>query len=168
LERAKLEFQRALYSQPSRLKRRDLKTKLWTVDIGNGLFSSLAYKFNDIIAEFVGRWRTKSEYEAIAAMEPCRRAYSIITSENGDVLDCYDAFIEGRCIASYANSPISCWDIESNKKAVENCRITVHGRKIYLRCGVKTVGAHSPKTFTIPPNTELLWNYNNSFVSYER
>ena len=152
LERAALEFQRALYSQDSNLRRRDPETKEWTKSIGKGLFSHLSYRKGENIAEFVGTWRSKVEYETLTAVEPWRKAYSIMsTQENGEVLDCYDTHQAGKCIASFANSPIACWDVGSNKKAIENCCIVFHKRKIYLQCGVKTVKHKSPNNNVTKP-----------------
>jgi hypothetical protein len=162
-----MEYQRALYSQDSNLRRRDPVSKEWTKHTGKGLFSHLSYKKGENIAEFVGTWRTKLEYETLTAVEPWRRAYSIMsTQENGDVLDYYDTHKAGKCVASFANSPIACWDVVNDKKAVENCCIVFHKRRIFLQCGVKTVKHRSPHNFIIPAHTELLFNYNTSYVSY--
>ena len=169
MQRAALEFQRALYSQPSNLRRRDPSTKEWTHSIGKGLFSNLSYKRGETIGEFVGTWRTKQEYEVLTAIEPWRKAYSIMsTQEHGDILDCYDAYIDGKCMLSFANSPIACWDVVNNKKAVENCSIVFSNRRILLKCGVNTVTHRSPNSFVTHTHTELLFNYNKSYVSYSK
>ena len=160
------ECDRALYQQPSELRRRDKQTKQWTSEIGQGLFSTMSYKRNEVIAEFKGTWRSLMEWEEIAAKEPWRRAYSIIASEHGDILDCFDHFKKGNCIASYSNSPIACIDLTTNTKAVANSRIKVSGKRIFLVCGVNKVGSRSPKHFVLQPHKEILWNYESSFISY--
>ena len=167
--RAQLEFQRSLYHKPSNLRRRDSQTKEWTVSIDAGLFSHLGYIRNEVIATFNGIWRSQSEYEEICKVEPWRRAYSICKSEHGEVLDCYDNYRKGLCMASYSNCPTACWDIEKNRKPVPNCYITNHGDVIKLRCGYKrgSEWISSPK-FRILPHEELLWNYGDSFVSYKQ
>lgn len=166
IDRAIAEYKRALYHQPSDLRRRDRTTKQWTVVIGEGLFSTLSYRRDETIAEFHGTWRSLMEWEELATREPWRRGYTIHASTNGDVLDCYDQYKCGECVASYANSPIACWDVVRNVKPVANCRITVNGRRVLLKCGVDKVGSKSPKGFVVPQNTELLWNYEKSFTNY--
>ena len=156
-----------MYHKESNLRRRDPKTKLWTVSIGSGLFSHIGYKRDEIIATFKGVWKTQSEWIKIAEQEPWRRAYSIAKSEKGDVYDCYDHYSQGLCIASYANCPIACKDVINNEKAKDNCRITIHKKYITLRCGVNITERESPKNFFIPPDTELLWHYGDSFISYK-
>ena len=168
LQRAADEMYRALYHQQSNLRRKNSKGQ-YTVSINEGLFSRLGYKRDEVIATFNGTIRTKDQYLALCADEPWRKAYSISFSTQGDVLDCYDKYIKGKCIASYANSPLGCFDLTTSKKAVDNCRLSVNlqSKTISLKCGVNELARKSPKAFIITPGTELLWDYGDSFVSYE-
>ena len=134
---------------------------MWTVSINSGLFSHIGYKRDEPIVTFKGVWKKQSEWKELAEKEPCRRAYSIAKSEHGDVLDCYDHFVQGLCVASYANCPIACKDIITNEKAKDNCRITIYKNVITLRCGVNSEGRESPKKFFIPPDTELGWSLSS-------
>ena len=168
LQRAVDEMYRALYHKESNLRRKDDKGK-YTVSINEGLFSRLLYKRDEVIATFHGITRTQEEYIQICTTEPWRRKYSICFSSNGDVLDCWEHYNKGLCLASYANSPRGCVDLATGKKAVDNCRLSVNlaARTMSLKCGVDVHSRLSPKTFQIEPDTELLWNYGDSFVGYD-
>jgi hypothetical protein len=172
LIRATIEMKRSLITKPSNLLAKDKSTGLFTRSIGKGLFSSLGYKRNDVIATFIGTIRSIPEYETICNLEPIRRSYSLISSTNGVVLDCYDHYKNGLCNASYANSPSGCFNTITKKKAVENCRLVVtneaNGKKTFtLRAGILKEGKRSSQFFYIPPNTELLWDYGDSFIGFE-
>ena len=141
-------------------------------NINKGLFSHLGYKRDDNIVSFIGTTRTKSEYEALCVLEPFRRAYSIISSTNGIVLDCYDQYKNGLYIASYSNSPVGCWNTITGTNAVPNCRLVISQdskkkKNFILRAGIKKDGKQSSKRFFIPPHTELLWDYGDSYISYD-
>ena len=168
LRRAADEMFRALYHQESNLRRKDEKGK-YTISVNEGLFSKLSYKRDEVIASFRGTVRTQEEYIAICVNEPWRRKYSISYSTNGNVLDCWDNYVNGLCIASYANSPRGCLNLATGLKAVDNCRLSINlqSKTMSLKCGVDIQSRRSPKGFSIQPGTELLWDYGDSFVSYE-
>ena len=166
IDRVISEFKKALYFKPSNLRRRNRTSKEWTVSIGDGLFSTLAYKRDEVIGEFCGTWRTPLDWEQLQAREPWRRGYTIQPSTNSDYLDCYDTYKSGNCILSYANSPIACWDVSLNIKPKANCRLQRYGRKLVLKCGIDKVGSRSPANFMIAPHTELTWNYEKDFINY--
>ena len=172
LERATVEMKRSLYSKPSSIFAKDRITGLYSRSIGKGLFSHLGYRNNDTIVVFVGKIRTIAEYQAVCALQPQRRSYSLISSTNGVVLDCYDHYNNGFCIASYANSPHECFNKVTNKNAVANCRLVVsndnNGSKTFtLRAGIVKGNKCTSSHFYIPPNTELLWDYGDSFIGYD-
>ena len=127
------------------------------------------YKFNDPITSFVGTVRSQEEYQNLCKTEPWRRGYSLAFSEHGDILDCYDQYVKGLCIASFSNSPLKCFNLETQKPAVENCRLVVNLKKktMTLVCGIIKEGRNKSKpNFSIAPDTELLWEYGDSFVNY--
>ena len=174
LERATIEMKRSLYAKPSVLRVRDKFTGLFTKTLTNpkGLFSHLGYRRNDNIVKFVGTIRSLSEYEVICAKEPLRRSYSLISSEHGVILDCYDQYKNGFCLASYANSPLGCWNTVTNTKATENCRLVITtdekgNKSFWLRAGIRRNGKQSSRRFFIPPHQELLFHYGDSYIGYE-
>jgi hypothetical protein len=159
LQRAADEMYRALYHKESNLRRKDKDGK-YTKSIKEGLFSKLSYKRDETIATFKGTIRTQEEYIAICVCSPWRKGYSIAFSTNGNVLDCWDQYVNGKCIASYSNSPRGCIDLTTGKSAVDNCRLSVNlqTKTISLKCGVDIQSRRSPKGFVIQPGTELLWD----------
>ena len=138
LERATMEISRALYTQDSKLRRRDKVTRELTVPIGKGLFSKFMYKRDDPIVSFSGTLRTQKAFTNLCEKEPWRRAYALVFSEHGEVMDCFDQYQKGLCLASYSNSPSGCFDITTSKKAVENCRLVLNVKEktMTLKCGV--------------------------------
>jgi hypothetical protein len=128
----------------------------------------LAYKKDEIIAHFIGIERSIDEWTLICTKDPHKRAYGLISSENGVVLDCYDNYQLGLCLASAANSPKGCFNTITKSTAVANCRLVVPvvkkgmRKKFYLKAGIST----SPNNFYIPCNTEFLWNYGDSYTNY--
>ena len=172
LVRATLEMKRALYSAPSNYVTISRKS------IGSGLFSRLGYKKGDFIAYFIGKTMTQEEWNVLCAKEPRRRAYGLVSSEHGVILDCYDHYRNGLCIASYANSPVDCVHVHSKKEAIANCQLKVFGRKgetkkFYLQAGIKEQeqqqedSGKSKDKFFIAPGIELMWDYGDSYVSYD-
>ena len=169
LHKASIEIQRSLYGEESKLRARDPTTLEYTKPIGRGLFSRLGYKRDHAIVSFKGTIRSQEEYKDLCEREPIRRAYSIVFSEHGQVLDCYDQYKEGLCLASLSNSPVGCIDISTGRRAESNCRLVpdMINKTLTLKCGVNyPISNKSPKDFFIPPHTELLWHYGDSYVSY--
>ena len=121
---------------------------------------------------------TQEEWNVLCAKEPRRRAYGLVSSEHGVILDCYDHYRNGLCIASYANSPVDCVHVHSKKEAIANCQLKVFGRKgetkkFYLQAGIKEQeqqqedSGKSKDNFFIAPGIELMWDYGDSYVSYD-
>jgi hypothetical protein len=129
----------------------------------------LGYKRDQPIISFKGTIRSQADYMALCEKEPIRRAYSIAFSEHGEVMDCYDQYRDGLCLASLSNSPVGCIDLATGRKAQPNCRLVPDFTKktLTIRCGINYPFSNkSPADFFIPPHTELLWNYGDSYVSY--
>ena len=167
LKRATMEISRSLYTMDSTLRRLDENGE-YKKTIGKGLFSRLGYKNGDEIVNFVGVFRTQQEYMELCLQQPGRKAYSLAFSEKGLILDCYDQYKDGLCLASYANCFTGCWNTATNKKAVPNARLCVNlvKKTMKLRAGVKK-GRESPANFFIPPHTEIVWDYESSYISYD-
>ena len=128
------------------------------------------YKRDDPIVFFTGTLRTQQAFTKLCEKEPWRRAYALVFSEHGEVMDCFDQYQKGLCLASYSNSPNGCFDITTSKKAVENCRLVVNvkDKTMTIKCGVNKESIRSSDHFVIPPHTELLWDYGDSYISYNQ
>ena len=165
LVRATIEMKRALYKAPSTLLTKN------NASLNYGLFSKLGYRKDETIAHFIGIERSVTQWTEICLAEPHKRAYGLISSENGVILDCYDSYTSGLCLASAANSPSGCVHYITKAPAVANCRLICppvkkgSRKNFYLKAGV-TVPETSEDNFFIPPNTELLWDYGDSYVNY--
>jgi hypothetical protein len=88
------------------------------------------------------------------------------TFSNLQVLDCYDAYLEGLCVASYANCYKGCFNAVTGRKAVPNARISYSSQhmSISLRVGVNSPDhLKSPKNFWIQANTEIIIDYGDMF-----
>jgi hypothetical protein len=163
LARATLEMKRALQGRPSCLRALDVRGE-YRKDIGNGLYSLMGYKRDDLIATYVGNIRTRVQFDALLESEPVRQQYSIAISSKGDILDCYDAFRQGLCMASFANEARACFNTVTNKAAQPNCRIVVdvNTSTAYIRAGLK-YPVRSPNNFYIPNGHELICSYGAKF-----
>jgi hypothetical protein len=74
------------------------------------------------------------------------------------VYDCYNAFHRRECMASYANSPLRCYDTATNRAAKQNCRL-----KVGLM-GNGTWRAQLVATKTIEADMEMLFKYADEYV----
>jgi hypothetical protein len=174
LERATLECHRALHPGPSTLRAlfyyNAKSPPEYSREIGRGLFSLHCYKKNDDIVDFVGVYMTLDEYDKLCQREPHRVGYALEYTDS-IVLDCFDHYRMGFCVASLANSPIGCWNTVTKSKAVANCRLIVHHddnihkRRVYLKAGPET---SCPKNFFIPAGTEILFNYTSPSYDYNK
>jgi hypothetical protein len=138
----------ALYHKPSPLVRRDGQ------GIGDGLFSNISYKCNDLICYFVGELISTDERKI---RERAGKGGYMVEWRSGEVLDCYRMMRQGKCLASYANSPLNVSNSEDvNQIVTENCTITrdYTRNQIALRC----IAPHG-----IAPHTEILWRYGTSY-----
>lgn len=150
------EYRVALYVKPSDLRVRDTNET-----IGDGLFSCLSYKKDEVIAEFHGRECWISQITELLETQPQRGYYCIRTRE-GRVFDTYDNYISRHCLASYANDAFNCLNLSTMQHASCNCRLdimyhssTLGDLSIRLVCDVPKLSCHS----------ELLWNYDNNFLT---
>ena len=128
----------------------------------------MGYKRDDLIVRFKGVFRTQAEHAALCAVTPSRRAYGIVMSEHGSVLDCYDDYLRGLCVASLANCHRRCYNRATRSTAVANCRLVVNllKRTVTLRAGLSQPIRSSAKFF-IPPKTELLYDYGENYTAYD-
>ena len=162
--RATIEMKRALYKAPS------VHVTISKKSINYGLFSKLGYRKDDLITEFKGKLRSIKEWNEICETQPQRRAYGIQSSEYGNILDCYDHYKDGLCIASASNSSTGLKHKITGILAQPNCRLVVpivkrgERKRFYLRAGP----LDCLPNFFIRPNTELLWDYGDDYEYYEK
>jgi hypothetical protein len=145
----------ALYHKPSQLVAIDSNRQTYTSPTGEGLYSSISYKENDVIAVYVG--------EEINDIELARRdllgkgGYCHYMSADRHY-DCYDSYKAGKCMASYANSTrLVRYTYSATTRVVSNARISVDVRRgkerVALICRVKY----------IPPHQEILTSYQGGY-----
>ena len=97
------EQKEALYKRPSKLVCNN------NAIIGDGLFSCMAYKENDFIAEFKGIIQNHDEF--LADVQNGKSGYHVLLrgratgDPNAQFLQCYDNRFNGVCYASLSNSP---------------------------------------------------------------
>ena len=170
LTRAALEVQQSLRGAPSTLRALDPVTKQYTRTIGKGLFHSLSLKRDELVAYYVGTWRSQIEFDRLCLADPVRQRYGIKCTEHSLVLDTWECVRDGLCVASYANSPKGCLDTTTGRKAVANARIVPNfeQRRICIRVGVnKPLSQRSPDNFWIVAGTEILVAYGASYTCYD-
>ena len=128
--------------------------------IGDGLFSNLIWKKNDVIVAFKGE--IIDMHERDKRVEEGNHGYMIQIHGNS-FLDCYENRWKtgtDRCLASVANCPRHCRyvDIRKQVKSPEaNARLRVDlvNEKAVLVC-IKQIAAHE----------EILWDYGSAFRNY--
>lgn len=108
IRRADSEVLRALYSIPSLFKRRHDVTRLYTVDIGYGLFSRIQYAKGEKIAEFVGEM---IDFPTAIQRKAAKVGQYIIHFSSTKYMDCYQNRLNNLCLASCANSALNCCDL---------------------------------------------------------
>lgn len=122
VRRARIQYNASLYHQPSTIMRVHPTTRA-RVAIGEGLFSRISYKDNNIIVNFVGDVISRADYEV--ECKDGRGGYAIHINE-GLVLNCYHKFKANECLASYANSPEECYVGKTNVEAKANAKLKVN------------------------------------------
>jgi Plant transposon protein len=154
LERAHNDLYASLYSKPSLLR-------VQGAEIGMGLFSGLRYDKNDDIVTFKGEFITFAIYKA---RESAGLGGYMIQFTADLYLDCYDQWKSHNCMASYANSPKNAYNTVTRCMAKPNCRLVINQqhRTARLVCGWDK--EKTPKSFSIEPDTELLWDYADSYI----
>ncbi len=123
--------------------------------IGDGLFSSMNFIENDVVATFHGKVITYTEYLSKKAMVNCD--YVIQLSKHKEYMDCEDARRNGTCLASLSNSPTHCWNTSTGSKAKANCKLVV--RKID-----NVWNAYLVATQDIARHTEIAWHYSSAHI----
>lgn len=116
--------------------------------IGEGLFSTLSYNIDDVIAEFKGEFIDHAEYIARRA---ARRARFIIRCRNDLYIDCMENRYKGVCKASLANSPYYANKADGTQ-CIANCKLTISGP-----FNSKTLRLVA--TRRIPVGEEIMWSY---------
>lgn len=153
LQRTETEVVASLYHMTSTYRLMSNKTLLYTREIGDGLFSTMALGKNMKITQFHGELCTDVEYAARVARN--EGGYGI-QRKKGIVLDCRSQYLQGKCMASFANSPTNSWDTVTKKSSKANCSIRPHPH-------VMNVVSLWTKDKIIPAHTELSWCYSNAF-----
>ena len=146
----------------------------FTVTVGDGLFSSLSYKYDDVIATFKGVWRSQTDMDEMLAIQPRRGAYCL-RYKDGLILDCYDTAQSGECLASKANDPRNCIIVSTQAPAEANCRMVPFTRKtdgekfIRLKAGPKIMSTEpKPKDYILPAGEELLVDYGEIYQYFSQ
>jgi hypothetical protein len=116
--------------------------------IGEGLFSTLSYNIDDVIAEFKGEFIDHAEYIARRA---ARRARFILRCRNDLYIDCMENRYKGVCKASLANSPYYANKADCTQ-CIANCKLTISGP-----FNSKTLRLVA--TRRIPVGEEIMWSY---------
>ena len=97
----------------------------YTVDVGMGLFSSLDFHDQDVIAVFKGDMIYEREYQHVKMLGKVTYVVEVV---KGTYLNCQSHRERGVCWASLANSPSHAWDFAKGKRAEANCRLTRYTR----------------------------------------
>ena len=128
----------------------DKETNTFTKKIGEGLFSKTLIRKNDVIATFKGTFINEDESKRRIAAG--RGGYMIRFNEDL-LLDCYDNCKNRKCIASFANSALHCFDYSRNEKARNRAEIRVDHNQIRNRARLICVQ-------DIEPHLEISTPYN--------
>lgn len=144
----------ALYHIRSTLRALDLNKQTFTSRIGDGLFSSLSYCDGDVICQFVGEVITTVEGRRRTALG--RGGYMVHLSHL-ESIDCLQAYSDGKCMASYANSSMNVRrHNKPHERITPNCRLKVNtkSKTAAIVCAVRRIPAH----------TELIYAYSRGYV----
>jgi hypothetical protein len=125
--------------------------------IGDGIFSSVNFKENDVVATFHGKIITYTEYLSKKAMVNCN--YVIQLSKHKEYMDCEDAIKNGICLASLSNSPTHYWNTSTGSKAKANCKLVV--RKIDNVWNAYLVAT---ATQDIARHTQIAWHHSSAHI----
>ena len=121
------------------------------------MFSRIGYSENDFIVTFFGEELIESEWRRRKDVGLINSYYSIQTTsaKTGTFLDCYEKFTSKQCLASSANSPLNCWNIQTNRAAEANATIRMSQRND----GPLLVRLIATRSIAI--DDEILWNYGH-------
>jgi len=148
-----------LYVQPSNLRTRHRGSRVYNVPIGNGLFTSKRIPEGFVIAVFMGDIIPSDINDMAIELDPTRDGYQVELSE-GNILDCYD--YKNYCLASMANDFRHCFDLETNRRAIQNADIVTVNRKRKEDDSWERY-AFLKATKEIPPFTEVITYYGKKF-----
>ena len=109
----------ALYIKPSSFNAKAANGQ-YTIDIGQGLFSKIAFLPNDLIAEFCGEIISIADYTH--RLNAGRGGYGVALSNNY-VMDCYD-YLDA-CKASRANDYRNLYNAATNRYAIPNASLVI-------------------------------------------
>ena len=148
-----------LYTKPSTIELIEARHGDNSRGIGDGLFSNLLWKKNDVIVVFKGE--IIDMHERDKRIEEGKHGYMIEFNRNS-YLDCYEnrwANGDDRCLASVANCPRNCRFVDvrmrGNPSPNARLRLDLVNKKAAL-VSIKQIAAHE----------EILWDYGSAFRNY--
>jgi len=153
MNRAERILRANLYVRPSQLRRYSNQMRNYSLEIGNGLFTSRAIAHNTHIVSFVGEYLDDPEEIRRRMQRSARGGYMLGNTTLTAALDCFETCERGQCLASYSNCPLHCYNIVKNRSASANARLVVR----VIRQGKYDWSLVS--TCNIPAHEEILWNY---------
>jgi hypothetical protein len=77
LTRAAYEVRQAIHALPSQLRALDPTTGQYSRPVGNGLFHSLSLRRDELVAYFVGTWKSAAEFDDQCSSQPDRAKYAL-------------------------------------------------------------------------------------------
>lgn len=155
MRRLNEEHERVLYIQASSLRALDPTTNLFTLLIGEGLFSNINFNVGDHIADYNGEIISAEEGELRDERGHGGYMHHINATTR---LDCYENAMNFRCKASKANSRIRAINVMAEGRgAIMNARIV----KCTLSSGEPRVRLQA--TRNIPMHTEIITSYGKGF-----
>ena len=132
---------------------------------GNGCFSTINYKFNEVIQKFNGTVRTKAQY--MRRLQQGKGGYAIRLRVDGTAYDCYDQWVRDKCPCSWSNDPSgSAKFLAGGRKAAANAHVSISGTKVLLVAG-RVLLPHededSMASWVLKAGTEILWEYGDLY-----
>ena len=118
--------------------------------VGNGLFTDMRIRKDEVIAEFIGEVIMVEEAEA-RTRAGC--GGNMIEVRGDRLLDCYNYL--DVCKASMANSPRHCINVNTKEKAIANARLVIDTmRKKYKLVCKSDIGL----------GEEIIWDYGLQYL----
>ena len=154
--------QAALYARESDLRIQNLHTGQWNGRIGQGLFTASDISVGEAISYYKGEIITPEENTRRIAQNPERDGYQIKLSKKF-ILDCFDEYKKGRCMASFANDYRNCLDITTGVMAQPNAKLIVVNRRNMFNPSKMLRYAYLLATEPIPAFTEVVCYYGLKF-----
>lgn len=149
------EHERVLYIQASSLRALDTITNLFTMLIGEGLYSNINYNIGDHIADFNGVLISAEEGELRDEQGHGGYMHHINATTR---MDCFENAMNFRCKASKANSSNRVINVmKEGRGAISNARIV----RSTLPSGEPRIRLQASRN--IPMHTEIITSYGNGF-----